>query len=305
MFRIRDFSRFTRVSVKMLRRYDRLGLLPPARVDPRTRYRYYSARQLVTLQRIVAMRDLGFSLDEVAELLARHPQRDGLRRRLRAKREEVERRLEAERERLGALERRLRDLEQGRRPLPDVVLRELPAVRAATQRARVPSLDAGAGSLFEAVESAVAAARLRAAGPPLLIYHDRDYREEEADVEVAVPVVAEAPLGALGRGREARVRVLPRIARAACLVYDGTYDQLAEALAGVLAALDARRLTASGPWREAYLRFHPGRAAQFGLPPAFLAESADQLVTEIQVPVAPAAGRSPRSQPGRNRAAAR
>src|SRR5207253_4554648 len=62
MFRIREFSRFSRVSVKMLRHYDRLGLLHPARVDPDTRYRYYSARQLPRLNRILALRDLGFSL---------------------------------------------------------------------------------------------------------------------------------------------------------------------------------------------------------------------------------------------------
>ena len=50
MFKIADFSRFTRVSVKMLRHYDEIGLLRPARVDPESGYRYYAAAQLPRLK---------------------------------------------------------------------------------------------------------------------------------------------------------------------------------------------------------------------------------------------------------------
>ena len=63
MFRIGEFSRFSRVSVKMLRHYDELGLLTPAHVDPQSNYRYYSADQLPRLHRIVALKDLGFRLE--------------------------------------------------------------------------------------------------------------------------------------------------------------------------------------------------------------------------------------------------
>lgn len=70
MFSIGDFARHGRVSVRMLRHYDALGLLRPARVDPATGYRSYAAGQLARLNRIVALKDLGFTLDQVATLLA-------------------------------------------------------------------------------------------------------------------------------------------------------------------------------------------------------------------------------------------
>jgi DNA-binding transcriptional MerR regulator len=69
MFKIGEFSRLSRVSVRMLRHYDQLGLLTPSQTDPFTGYRYYSAQQLPRLNRIIALRDLGFSLEQIAGML--------------------------------------------------------------------------------------------------------------------------------------------------------------------------------------------------------------------------------------------
>ena|SRR5258706_1984745 len=68
MFKIGEFSRLSRVSVRMLRHYDQLGLLTPSQIDSLTNYRYYSADQLPRLNRILAFRDLGFSLEQVHRL---------------------------------------------------------------------------------------------------------------------------------------------------------------------------------------------------------------------------------------------
>src|SRR5215470_3770406 len=69
LLRIGEFARLTKVSVKMLRHYDRIGLLRPARVDESTGYRYYTATQLPRLNRILLLRDLGFGLRDVAALV--------------------------------------------------------------------------------------------------------------------------------------------------------------------------------------------------------------------------------------------
>jgi len=66
---IGDFSKLSFVTVKALRYYDEIGLLKPERVDEFTGYRYYSAAQLLRLNRIVALKNMGLSLDEVARLL--------------------------------------------------------------------------------------------------------------------------------------------------------------------------------------------------------------------------------------------
>jgi DNA-binding transcriptional MerR regulator len=69
MFTIGDFARHGRVSVRMLRHYDGIGLLRPSRVDPASGYRFYEAGQLARLNRIIALKDLGFTLDQVQRVL--------------------------------------------------------------------------------------------------------------------------------------------------------------------------------------------------------------------------------------------
>ena len=59
MFRIGEFSQIARVSGRLLRYYDSIGLLRPVRTDPQTGYRYYSAAQLGELNRILALKELG------------------------------------------------------------------------------------------------------------------------------------------------------------------------------------------------------------------------------------------------------
>jgi DNA-binding transcriptional MerR regulator len=79
VFRIGDFSRLSLVSVKALRYYDELGLLKPARVDEFTGYRYYAASQLTRLNRVLALKDMGLSLEQIALLLDKEPTPDQIR----------------------------------------------------------------------------------------------------------------------------------------------------------------------------------------------------------------------------------
>lgn len=64
MFKIGDFAKLNKVTVKTLRHYDSLGLLQPENVDTFTGYRYYSASQMPRLNRILVLKDIGFSLDD-------------------------------------------------------------------------------------------------------------------------------------------------------------------------------------------------------------------------------------------------
>ena len=86
MLKIGEFSKLSRVSVRMLRHYDEVGLLAPSEVDPMTGYRYYSERQLITAGRIAALRALGFGLSETRELLRLYDDRAALDARLAAQR---------------------------------------------------------------------------------------------------------------------------------------------------------------------------------------------------------------------------
>lgn len=69
MLKIGDFSKLSRISIRMLRHYDEIGLLVPESVDEFTGYRYYSEEQLLTANMINALKDMGFSLSVIAEIL--------------------------------------------------------------------------------------------------------------------------------------------------------------------------------------------------------------------------------------------
>ena len=97
MLKIGDFSKVGRVSVKTLRYYDDLGLLRPVQIDPYTGYRYYSLEQLPRLYRILAYKDLGFSLEQIGQLLDENLPAIQIRGMLRLKQAEILDRLEEER----------------------------------------------------------------------------------------------------------------------------------------------------------------------------------------------------------------
>jgi DNA-binding transcriptional MerR regulator len=112
-FKIGEFSRISRVSVKTLRYYDEIGLLTPVRVDRFTGYRYYSADQLPRLNRTLALKDLGLSLEQIAALLDDDLPPAEIRGMLRLKRVEIQQHLEEEQARLARIEARLEQIEQG------------------------------------------------------------------------------------------------------------------------------------------------------------------------------------------------
>jgi DNA-binding transcriptional MerR regulator len=281
MFKIADFSRFTRVSVKMLRHYDEIGLLRPARVDPESGYRYYAADQLPRLNRIIALKDLGFGLEQIATMLDDRLAADELRGMLRLRCAELEAQIAAAQRRLSAVAERLHQIEQeAGPPRYDVVFRPAPPMQIASLRAVVPNDGPAIGGLFKELELHVKAQRARAAGTPLAIFHDPEYREQGIDVEVAVPTTR--PVAADSR---IIARDLPGEELVACVVYTGGYERTDEALQAILRAASAAGYVVKGPWREVYLRFHPGDPAALGLPEVFVADRPELYVTEVQVPV--------------------
>ena len=140
MFKIGDFSKLARVSVNTLRHYDRLHLLRPAWIDRYSSYRYYTAGQLGELNRILALKDLGFSLEQIRQLLGSNLQPSELRGLLRLKQSELERLIDSEQRRLDRVDERLRQIEQdGNIPSYDVVLKPVSALPVIGLRQVIPA----------------------------------------------------------------------------------------------------------------------------------------------------------------------
>ncbi|MCX7748054.1 MAG: MerR family transcriptional regulator [Clostridia bacterium] len=69
MYRIGTFSKINKVTIKTLRYYDEVGLLKPAFIDEENGFRYYTSEQLLRLHRIIALRQIGFSIQEISAVL--------------------------------------------------------------------------------------------------------------------------------------------------------------------------------------------------------------------------------------------
>jgi DNA-binding transcriptional MerR regulator len=136
-YRIGEFARFGGVSVKTLRFYDTIGLFRPAAVDPRTRYRLYSARQLRDLARILALRGLGASVPDIRHAIGGDASPPKARRLLEALRRARLDSIDQARRSLGWIEAALHDLDSFTSPV-SIIVKRSPPVRIASIRVGVP-----------------------------------------------------------------------------------------------------------------------------------------------------------------------
>lgn len=107
MFKISEFSRLSKVSLKTLRYYDQIGILKPSKVDENTGYRYYSAEQLLELNRILIYKELGFTLPQISQLLHEDITVEHIKGMFRLKKSEIETIIETEQTKLARIEERM------------------------------------------------------------------------------------------------------------------------------------------------------------------------------------------------------
>ncbi|MGW1279149.1 MerR family transcriptional regulator [Streptomyces tsukubensis] len=278
MFTIGDFARHGRVSARMLRHYDAIGLLRPEHTDPRTGYRHYAAAQLAVLNRIVALKDLGFTLEQVRRILDDRVGTEELRGMLLLRRAELEAAVAAAAGRLGGVEARLRSIEnEGRMPADDVVIKSVPAVRVAELTAVARSygpedITPVVVPLYEELFRRLAAAGVSPAGPGIAYYEHAEGAEvAEGDGEGAVLVHAAVTLSAGDRpGPDVAVVVLPALERAATIVHRGSMDAVVPTSQTLARWVNAHGHRSAGFAREVTLECPPDR---------------EKWVTELQEPL--------------------
>jgi DNA-binding transcriptional MerR regulator/effector-binding domain-containing protein len=262
LFAIGEFARHGRVSVRMLRHYDAIGLLRPAQVDPATGYRSYTAGQLADLNRIVALKDLGFGLEQVRTMIVDEISPAELRALLTIRRAELESTVAESYARLTQVESRLRGIE-GDLPAADVVIKELPAVRlvglTTTAASFTPEdITPVVHPLCAELGRRLPGAAVRPAGRLTCLYERSrrsDQDEDEVVVRATVPAAVDADSnlkGAEGNLNGLEVIDLPAV-RAATLVYHGPIDQVLPAWQALARWIDDNGYRSSEPARELYL----------------------------------------------------
>ncbi len=269
MFKIGDFSKLSQVSVRTLRYYEEVGLLKPVEVDRFTGYRYYTIDQLPRLNRILVLKDLGFSLEQIAPMLNEDLAPAQLRGMLRLKQAEIQQQVEAEQARLARVEARLRQIEQeGKMPTYEVMIKKVEPQKVASVREMIPTPQ-DVGPMFGKLFTYLGERGVRPLGAPGAIWHDMEHPEKEWDAEVIVPIGQALPDG----GGVTTVQ-LPAVATMAFTIHQGSYEGFPQAYAALMGWIESNGYHIAGPMREIYLR---GPSAYQPDPSTY--------VTEIQVPV--------------------
>ena len=211
--RIGEFSALGRVSVRMLRHYEKLGLLEPSRTDAWTGYRSYTLDQLPRLNRIIALKELGFSLQEVGAILAEAPSADDMRALLTQRRAQLAAELERSSHRLDQVDVRLAQIEREGVPPgeADVVEKSIATVTVACVRSIVPTIQRMSEYCdlhFGRIAAWLAEQGIPAGGLTMNLYHMDEYRETDLDVESVMVIDAARCLRA-ARARRRRGRRPP------------------------------------------------------------------------------------------------
>lgn len=256
MFKIGDFSRLTQVTVKALRHYDRLGLLKPDHIDSESGYRYYTSAQAPRLNRILALKDLGFSLEQIGQLIDADLSPAQLRGMLLQKQRDARGVIATEQTRLERIEERLRQIEQGPQATHyDVTVKRVPAQRVASIRALLPNYPAVA-PLFDELRAYAGRHRLTATAWTA-IWHDGEYRE--TDISVEATFTSTDPLPPHPRIREGSV---PAVETMACVLHHGPMAAVGAAHLALFRWMEANDYRVAGPTRTVPLHAVGPRSAE-------------------------------------------
>ena len=273
MFNIGEFASIGRVSVRMLRHYDEIGLLPPARVDPHSGYRSYEGKQFATLGRILAFKDLGFRLDEVARIVHGTVEDDTLHEMLASRRTELARQIDLDAARLHRLDARLRHLEG--EPFMSTIttdLKPLPAQHVALISAVAPgfgpeNISPVIGPLFGQLANDLTTAGIQPGPQSLAMYEAIASGDGEgARVYAAFPVGTETVAG-----EGFSIAEIPGTNLAATTAHYGSMATIGESWEALHAWIEENGYEMAGVCRELYIVSEP--------------EPQENWVTELQQPV--------------------
>lgn len=243
LYKIGLFSQMNRVTIKALRYYDDIDLLKPAYIDKFTGYRYYTSEQLPVLHQILALRQMGFTLEEIKKV------QDGMSEKelLLKKKSELMKKIAEETMKLSQVECYLLQSDDDRDY--HIILKELPEVIVASVRTVIPNYDA----LFS-IEPSMGAEMERlgciCAIPEYCfnIYHDGEYKEEDIDVEICEAVTEQKEDSDM-----VKFKKIEKVEIAACVLHKGSYEGFPKAYAAILRWVEENGFELIDNPRESYI----------------------------------------------------
>ena len=269
MLKIGDFSKLSRISIRMLRHYDEIGLLVPITTDSFTNYRYYGEEQLSVAGRITELKAMGFSLATIIEILKKYEDPQALAAFLSVKRAEIQAQAEEIQLRSRLLDTAIARLRKDDNAMKyNVTIKTLEERKVASVRQVIPAYDQE-GLLWGMLMEETGAMNLQMDEPcySMAIFHDESYKESDVDVDVQICVK-----GSYQNTAHVVFKTEPAVTFASAVI-KGSYDQLAPVNNAV------------AQWvRDNGYQFNGAAFWIYHVSPA-QTQNPDELVTEVCYPV--------------------
>lgn len=243
MFKIGDFSRLSNTSIRMLRYYDEIDLLKPILIDPITGYRYYSAQQLDVVNQVSKLKELGFSLSSIREIMGGRSDLDFLKKYLGVRLDELNeesKRVKRQISLLGNISDFLNNGEHFMRY--SVSLKTFPQKDVIALRRTVSSQN-DVGLLWVELDEEMKRQKCKLSEEclSLAIYYDNEYKETDIDVEIQTTVREIGEDNHLVRFVSAPER------KVVSVTFRGNYDQRPIAIRAIADWLESSEYKMDGP----------------------------------------------------------
>ncbi|MBP3234761.1 MAG: MerR family transcriptional regulator [Eubacterium sp.] len=266
MLKIGEFSKLSRISIRMLRHYDDIGLLKPAEIDDLTGYRYYREEQLFIIGRITSLKDMGFALADIIKILDNYDDKEKMDAFLSERQKELSKLSKETEYKLMLLETARKRLRKEQKMSFDVTVKTIPERYAATVHMVVPHYeDEGMAwnMMGECKEPLIPADPCYA----IAEFLDDEFKEENVEI-----VVSMAVKGKYQDTEHVKFKTLPAVKVASCII-KGNYDQMGEAYATVASWIKANGYKMNSPMFNIY---HVGPAQT---------KNPEEYVTEACFPI--------------------
>jgi DNA-binding transcriptional MerR regulator len=254
VFRIGEFAQIAQVSVRLLRYYEEIGLIAPSHTDARTGYRHYSAAQLPKLNRILALKALGFSLEQIAKALDDEVSAHELRGMLALRKAQSELALDEERMRLRQIESRLIQIEtEGELKDYDVITKSVAARPFLSARVQCEGMEEAIMRLRNVVKAGV----MHIKAPPreqFVVVSHSGFEDDRLDLEIGFTLTRPSNRYLdIGEGLKLMPGELPAVEHMATLVRAGPNYQAHLSFGALGVWMETNGFEITGPCREVFL----------------------------------------------------
>ncbi|MGN0422371.1 MAG: MerR family transcriptional regulator [Lachnospiraceae bacterium] len=266
MLKIGDFSRLSRVSIRMLRYYDDADLIKPVMVDPLTGYRYYKEDQLLIIGKIVSLKNMGFGVAAIKEIMKCEDNPAEIEHIFQIQKIQLMEEAEIINNRIKLLDTAVKMLGKDEAMKYDCAIKNLPERYVASVRRIIPKYEEE-GRLWHDLFSETSGQNMVPCGPAMAVLHDREYKENDVDVEVQIEVK-----GQFADTEHVKFKTEPAV-QMASTTFNGSYEQFSKVYASLAAWVSENGYVFCGPMMDIY-HVSPNET-----------RNPDEFVTEVCCPV--------------------